>query len=496
MSLHDSQQTLEFSVDGVTLEGSSSEKIIDLSAGDPAHPFTKLAEEAFKKSLDDVHQYALSDPNNYLSKPIKEAVENMAAYFVERGFISEEQKESIPYRCIVTGGGTSESFEFILRMLVQDIVREKTKNKRHIRPMILIPVPTYGLFINQVRQWNLPIAFIKRDMADGGVLKYEDVKDTLDKLHRDGRRVVAFFDSNPHNPTGLIRGKEETEKLGQLLSRASDAYQKADEESGAPWVGPASRILIIDDMVYDGTEYQGETPAYSFLQVAACQKDTFVLLGVSKIGLAGLRAGLALGPEHLMKPLWDLQKDSTYFGSKPGLYALESYFSMQEPYQTWRREQLTRLEETHRPGGNLMKALIDGVESIKDIIPKEKTALIQSLVKHKNITEDAALKILNTPLAYVKVATSPKSGFFHMLDFTALKNSEFKKGNYTTILGDDEKQFLTIFMKEFNLIFLRGEWVGLTQSDMMFRVTYAMPEADIIESVDRLRKALQLFKIF
>ena len=63
----------------------------------------------------------------------------MAAYFVERGFISEEQKESIPYRCIVTGGGTSESFEFILRMLVQDIVREKTKNKRHIRPMILIP---------------------------------------------------------------------------------------------------------------------------------------------------------------------------------------------------------------------------------------------------------------------------------------------------------------------------------------------------------------------
>ena len=67
-------------------------------------------------------------------------------------------------------------------------------------------------------------------MNQGGALLPQDVRATFEQLDKQGKRIVAFYDCNPHNPLWLIRNREETEALATVWTPLLIFLQRTDPQ--------------------------------------------------------------------------------------------------------------------------------------------------------------------------------------------------------------------------------------------------------------------------
>jgi aspartate/methionine/tyrosine aminotransferase len=298
-----------------------ADSLLDFTSGDPAQPLTSIARYAFRMAAKVVHHYPLLD---FVNDPRYAIIEDIAKYFQQRGFLKNSFCSA---NVIVTGGGTTEAFELVIRLLACDVIDRLTATGDKIEPVIIMPVPTYGFFFNSPTQWGFELAVIERDMdakdpASRGRVDPKKLAKLCTDLQRQGKRVVAYYDSNPNNPTGYIRQRKETSELMHVLAVHSMRQKEHDREvnkkrlddmekrgctrqelmKAQMWRGPASRIRIIDDIVYDGLEYAGQPKGCGFAELdkdAWCSpaSDTFTIAGPSKAGLVNLRAGVIISED-------------------------------------------------------------------------------------------------------------------------------------------------------------------------------------------------------
>ena len=478
---------------------------VNLSGGDAAFPFVTLAESVFRETLGDLHRYYISDLSFVAIPTPEEAVRNILPHLMGRGFLPPSHlfPDHLRRRLLILGSGTTEGFEHTLRVLKHDIDRENRSRERTLEPVILMPVPTYGYFLQQAELWGIPSVPIRRRLDQGGRLCAEDVRAAVERLDREGKRVVAFYDCNPHNPLGLIRDRAETEELAAVFREVNEIYRRRevaearvtpDNPQGNPWEGPAARLRIIDDLVYDGLEFPGESPAFSFAELDAMRGDVVLLLGLSKLGLAGLRAGLMVADQDFIREAYKLQVAGSYFPNQPAMRAIEGYYRDDEPFSVRRTNHLKSLTEAHEFRGKFMLALIDGLDSVAALSEADKSAMIRAVAECKNIEPEAALARLSRPIEKVRVATRPRAGFFHMLDFSALKGLYFRSGS-AGLVGpiEDEAMLERVLTDEgFHLCF--GVWTGLAKEDMLERASFAIDTDLIIAAIDRLEELLTRFE--
>ncbi len=488
-------------------------KFMDMSLGDPLESFDFLARDAFERAMKCNHQYSMMGGDEHLKdlyKPVQD-------YLEARGFKSAGWRGIPNCDLLFTGGGTTQAFSMIMRYLGDDV---KKQNKRlpddgKIKPVILMPTPTYGMFFNQPRKEGIEVVHIPREMKNGGALNPAMVVDTVEALHADGKRIIAYYDSNPHNPLGLIRGEEETRKLAGIFNHYSDqywqddrAYLRAEREQPEldfgeflgvrmnhrhPWDGPAARIRFIDDMVYWGLEYDGAEQPFSFARVdEQSQKNSFVLCGPSKAGMASVRAGLIYAEGNDVRELQCVMHDSNYF---PPLYAMEAmsgYFNDEQPYQVMREKHLKSLNDQHEFSGKFMKALINGGEALVGTTVGARKKMANLIATHKGMSTEQAREHLKKGVDGVRVITSPQAGFFHMLDFSELKDRYFDNEEVSEEYKIKSELQIGRLMRSFNVSFAAGDWTGLEAEDMFKRATFALPPADIIEFVDRLKQMVAM----
>jgi aspartate/methionine/tyrosine aminotransferase len=468
---------------------------MDFSLGDPARPFRAAAAYAFARAAEDVHKYQFPNPVNPDNRRVREALEPIRAHFSARG-IHPQGWSGLGYDGILmTGGGTTEGFSLICRMLAADVRAENAARARlspalpALDPVILMPVPTYGFFQQQAPRHGLGVITVARDLAAGGALDPRAVHETILTANAAGKRVVAFYDSNPNNPLGLIRERAETEKLAQLFAWHSRAYARQEEESGRSfrWSGPASRIRLIDDMVYDGLEYKGRPRAFSFAQLPESFADTLLLAGTSKAGLAGLRAGLVIAAAEDIRRLRDRQVDDCYFPHLPAMHALSAFFNDAAPFARSRRAHLRRMAQSHEVAGRYMKALMSGFESLEGGTEEELDAMAARLARSRKIAPEAARAALASGVPGVKVITAPQAGFFHLLDFSGWTGRFYEyRGRRREV--ENEWSLQDLFESP-NLHAASGTFMGLDFERMILRVTFAKPLADIERLAAGLEKA-------
>ena len=95
--------------------------------------------------------------------------------------------------------------------------------------------------------------------------------------------------------------------------------------------------------------------------------------------------------------------------------------------------------------------------------------------------------------------TTPESGFFHLLDFSAMKGKVYSNefvhyksyGGWTAVKKEDD--ITNVLGHGQNLRMASGGWSRLGQDDMIMRVTFAMPVADIFEMAERVRRGMKNF---
>ncbi|MCD8562778.1 MAG: aminotransferase class I/II-fold pyridoxal phosphate-dependent enzyme [Alphaproteobacteria bacterium] len=301
---------------------------------------------------------------------------------------------------------------------------------------------------------------------------------------------MAYYDSNPHNPLGLIRGGKETEKLADLMAHHSEQNEKRDYDDG--YFGgrqdPITRIRLIDDVVYNGLEYKGSEKPVSFAQVGAGLRNTFVLAGISKVGLVSLRGGLVIGKSSEIHELRLIQRTLSYVPPAPAMHALSAYFNDAAPFAGWRDSHLKKLNAAHEFSGKFMKALINGLGDAGSVSAAEEKKMIKLLMSHADLSDGKAQARLARGVKNVRVITSPHAGFFHMLDFSACEGMAYEGYSRWKDCRMVDEEGIVALLKDVSLKLAPGSYTGLEGEQMIMRVSFAKDPADILDFVDRLEK--------
>ena len=131
---------------------------------------------------------------------------------------------------------------------------------------VYIPIPTFPMYEISAKVLGRPA--IEVELNENFDI---DLEKSIEVIERE-KPSLAYF-SYPNNPTGNLFSREKIKKI---------------RDHGI--------FCVIDEAYYN---YSGET----FLEEALSRNDTVVLRTLSKIGMAGLRIGILIGNEEIIKEM-------------------------------------------------------------------------------------------------------------------------------------------------------------------------------------------------
>lgn len=405
--------------------------------------------------------------------------------------------------------GTTDGFVSCIKSIRKKSERFCEELGLDKKPVMLMPVPTYGVFFEIAKNEGYDIWPIKRNAT--GTADLNDLKEKMQKSIHENRYVGAYFDSNPNNPTGAIRNKEETAKINSYIAQLNTIYQeKANIYAQQGWQAPlgktiadcesfseiveiepprgiAEKTYLIDDIVYVGTEYDENRTNREmglFLHFDDKADHTITLMGPSKIGLANIRSGLVIAPSTLYEEI-----NKELFLRHSGVShtvadAMTAAFSdnMPESYKEKRSKHIQNMAQDNQERGLMMKALFNGLnQTIGDAKEKER---IRKQILHNTPygQENHVKEMLKSGIAHVNITSSPAAGFFHTFDFSDLKGKSFKDDldihDKPTVVEQQKELSNYLFLHDIDL--RPPQMMGLPETELTYCATFAINKEDIV----------------
>ena len=445
-------------------------KDIDLGSGNPTNykPFP-LAIEEMRKSLDSssFHKYPYTEGDDNIRKVLLDYIE-------EEGFINttpysyqDIDEKGLSVHNITFLPSTSIAFNIIINIISKP------------GDVILVTAPNYGLFTIRAERAGAEVEVINLEKEDNWLInpqklakKIDDINESLQKVYNRRKgyvpRVVAFLNANPNNPTGKVMGEKQIELLKQI--------GEVCLERG---------VFIIDDLVYRDITYDKDNIAKPIATIPGMFRNTISLFGLSKsYGMASLRAGFVVADEIVIREI--VNRIFQEMDSAPDIIgrALAGAFNVSKERKKEYNTYFTELREIYIYKFNLLKALVNGINSIenKDIASKIETEII------KTIDDSSLTEQVLKGLPYVDFPQNlyPESGFFAILDFTKIKGMKYKNNIINT-----EKDLLKFFYETSRTRFLVGQSISWPYKDeLVGRVTFALENEEIINALKNMNIAL------
>ena len=444
-------------------------KDTDLGSGNPLDykPFPLCIEE-MKKYLEtnSLYKYPYTEGDDNIRKILLDYIE-------QEGFINNEpysyddiDDKGLSVHNITFLPSTSIIFNIIINIIS--------------RPgdVVLVPGPNYGLFTIRAERSGAEVDILPLEKEDNFYVnpdklaaKIDDINESLQKVYNRRKgyvpRVVAFLNMNPSNPTGIVMGEKEKD----LLERIGHVC----EERG---------VFIIDDLVYRDISYDKDNIAKPMASIKGMFRNTISLFGLSKsYGLASLRAGFVVADEIIIREV--VNRIFQGMDSSPEItgYALRGAFNTSIERKQAYDEYFIPLREQYKYKYNLLKALVEGIESIEDKEVKEKI----KLEVEEELKENANIALKGLKLVSFPKNLTPESGFFAILDFTKIKGMK-----YNGRIISSERDLLRFFYKTCRIRFLVGQSISWPyQDELVGRITYSIPNKDIINSIYSIGKAIE-----
>lgn len=446
---------------------------IRLGGGSPgAFPPFPPAIERISQTLtsDKIHEYPLAAGSEYSRDEFQKYLGSIGFCNNYPHALSKTDNNGLCRDNIIFTGATTQGFDLILKLIC---------NKNDI---ILMTAPNYGLFSFMPERNGAIVETVPLKEENDWLINPDELAKKIDILNnkyktlygKEGKRtprVKAFVNTNPHNPLGKVMGKQHIPLLTKI--------GKICRSRG---------VFVIDDLVYRDLSFDRNNMAIPMASIPGMFQNTISLFSTSKaFGLAGVRAGAIVADEIVIRGIRNsifqtfdsisiLQVAAmvgVYNDSKKRHQAYAEYFSKIIPEYQYRY--------------NLIKAMIDGIDSIEDRNTKEQ--IIDEVTKQKGKTK--AKSLLNG-LGSVKLVknTTPESGFFSLIDFTSLKNKY-----YCDMRIDKESDLVKFFYCSNNIKFISGKSIAWPKSDQLIaRITYALDRNELIDSIDKIKQSICLLK--
>ncbi len=476
------------------------------SAGDPLRTFRAAIEHGFKSGMEVANLYdntgdyvrALSEKaGSYFDKMmLGEASEPI---LVDGEYIEQARLAS---KSVMTNSAT-QAFSVILENIVKNHGMDEGD-----KPVIIFPTPTYGVFTELAEGAGFEVVTLPKDKENNWRVDSEKLNALTEKLNSiPGKKVMAYYDSNPNNPTGKIRSDEEAIEVANVIKKHPN-------------------IAVIDDAVYHGTEYdKSRVGEGMFAKKDILPGQTYTIFGGSKIGLTGLRAGLIYTScqhawserdKNTGKPLGGLDeivKNRTYFVNPFTAHALSFAFNTNPEQQKISSEFLESTAQEYKENSLLIKAMINGLDKV-DLSEDQQSRFVRIISDALKIGEDEAINRLQKGVSGASIITEPEAGFFHLLDFSETQGKFYDAGLYNHIISNSNEDCLPetlpaaqssegyavkvnnpldviALLSHFKMLLCTPDFMRLDdKKDPLFRFTYAIEEEDIVKVVNRLDLAM------
>ena len=285
-------------------------------------------------------------------------------------------------------------------------------------------------------------------------------------------KVVAFLNENPHNPLGKVmseKNKEILEGIGNVcLSRG---------------------VFVIDDLIYRDLTYDRNNLAKPMASYEKFFDNTITITGLSKsYGLASIRSGMVVANEAIIRAIRNVIFQT--MDSSPLLQgvALAGAFNTSSRRRQVYSEYFNPIIREYQYRLELLKALINGLDSISN--PTLRLEIEKDIRTYANEYNLSDLLEGIPDVDFVK-GTIPDSGFFELLDFTALKDKEGERGRIIT----DEKELLKYLYEQEKIKLILGQSISWPNEEQLIgRVTTALSREDLVEHFGAMNKCLRKLK--
>lgn len=464
-------------------------------------------------------EYVGQDPYTYANAAI-----DIGRTLLEQGYTLFENAKEKDYKSLIhfTNGGVTKAFNDTISTIIDEfeaIQKIRKTIAREQRGIILVPMPTYGLFLDSIDRItagkNIKIVPVKR--RDNGSVDMLSLETQINVCEMNGDRILAYFDNSPLNPTGYIRTRAETFDAASVIAKASNKQlekemafylsktKKLDSKGGPKALNdilfyyvetPLSSITIIDDMAYEGLEMNARRKPFSFGQCGEeTAKATVVLKGISKIGMPGLRIGMLIGHPHIAAYLTKHQVTKEFSANSMGVDVMATRYGTGPQRNMFKRHE-KKLRENHLLAAKRVQAFFKGLDNVPELTARERLDLVFYYAVHHRIPMDVSERMLKEGLPNFQIAGIPESGFFQCVNCEALKDRTlalempgYMPEEYTLGNGDT----LYWAFRAFEIKVVTGNAMGLSNDSFLARISFSLPEKDMFTLYDRLRDMHEYF---
>lgn len=447
---------------------------IDLGSGNPTkYPPFPMAIEEMKKALDSLSMYKY--PYTEGADEIRQV---LLDYVEKEGFVnttpynySDIDEKGLCVHNITFLPSTSIAFNMIVSIISKP------------GDVVLVTGPNYGLFTIRAERAGAEVEILALSKEDNwlpspGKLaeKIDEINDSLQKVYHRRKgyipRVVAFVNANPNNPTGKVMGV----KQADLLKEIGEVCLKRG-------------VFIIDDLVYRDLTFDPDNLAMPIATIPGMFRNTISLFGLSKsYGMASLRAGFVVADEVIIREL--INRIFQGMDSAPDIVgrALAGAFNIRPERDAIYQEYFSKLRKIYQDKYQLLKALVEGIDTIRD--ESLKRSIVQ---KVKSVIPDASLQeqvLQGLPYTKFPDNLEPESGFFAILDFTKVRGMKYKN-----MVINNERDLLTFFYRTYRTRFLVGQSISWPYpNEFVGRVTFALEDEKIISALAQMNQSLRLLE--
>ncbi len=442
---------------------------IDLGSGNPTkYPPFPLSIEEMKKSLDSLsmYKYPYTEGDDNIRKILLDYIEKEGIINTSPYAYKDVDEKGLSVHNITFLPSTSIAFNMIINVISKP------------GDVVLVTGPNYGLFTIRAERAGAEVEILNLEKEDNWLVnptklanKIDEINESLQKVYNRRKgyvpRVVAFLNANPNNPTGKVMGEKDIDLLraiGQICL-----------ERG---------VFIIDDLVYRDLTFDENNLAKPIATIPGMFRNTISLFGLSKsYGMASLRAGFVVADEIIIREL--VNRIFQEMDSSPDIVgrALAGAFNTSKERELVYQEYFRDLRNIYQYKFHLLKALVNGIESIKDSpYYEEVSSKIVSEVEKENLEQ--VLKGL--PYTDFPENLIPEAGFFAILDFTRIKGMKYHGDTINS-----EKDLLKFFYKTSRTRFLVGQSISWPyENELVGRVTFALEDEQIISALKNMNLAL------
>ena len=371
---------------------------------------------------------------------------------------------------------------------------------------MLVPVPTYGLFLDQMRDKarvaGINVVTVLRD--ETGAVNFQDLERKTEFLIASKIKPLMYYDNTPNNPTGYLRTKKETLRVAQLFhkincdmcedysGRLAAIHGNGISDRKHLELTEQASLLIVDDMAYSGLEFSEKNRSFSFGQDLC---DSVTMFSLSKIGAPGLRAGMMIGnsiaSENTIKRINLEQIYSEFCASGFVVDSLCAVFEKSDGRDGFLKGHRRALRERHRLHAGMMECFFNGIGHVKTLNNAQKEGIVAAYAAFRGIEPDDAHALLKRGLPFFTLDKRPPSGFFYMLDCSNLrghtifvKNTEKSAPENITIRTSDHVN--TVF-EAFGMDIVPAHRMGHRPSTLKVRLSLSLERDELFQFFDKMQ---------